>query len=390
MIKVFLDGAYFYQDFIKTKINYVNYVRDHTEAQVHILITSQSTGGGGTAYTFFFLGQHDFANLSDTLLFNGSVNNTDDEIRKGIVSTLIKGLMPYVLQSPIADQLTIQYTPADSSNTTTDSEKDPWNSWVFSINASGYGSGEKSNKSFSGWGGVSASKVTDDIDVTLSANYSRDYNQFKYQGYNYKSNTESKEFSSWVVKSVSDHWSLGTHAGIFSSSYSNYNIGAYAGPAVEWNFFPYSASTTKLFTLYYELSPSYTEYTDTTIYNKTQEFLIEQSLRAQLILKEKWGSLSTQITGANFLENFDQHKLDVSQSINWRIVEGLSVSLSGNFDIVHNQVNLPKNGASQEEVLLQLHELQTNFRYNTYLSINYSFGSIYNNVVNSRFFNSSY
>jgi len=46
---------------------------------------------------------------------------------------------------------------------------------------------------------------------------------------------------------------------------------------------------------------------------------------------------------------------------------------------------LPRGGASLEEVLLQRRELQTQYSYWGNVGVSYSFGSIYNNVVNSRF-----
>ena len=45
--KVFLDCSSCDIQHIKTEITLVNYVRDRKEAQVHILITTQSTGSGG-------------------------------------------------------------------------------------------------------------------------------------------------------------------------------------------------------------------------------------------------------------------------------------------------------------------------------------------------------
>ena len=53
--------------------------------------------------------------------------------------------------------------------------------------------------------------------------------------------------------------------------------------------------------------------------------------------------------------------------------------------MIHNQLNLPKAGASDEDILLRQKELATQFSFFTNLTIFYTFGSIYNNVVNPRF-----
>src|SRR5512136_3448695 len=64
-LKVFLDCDSCDLEYIKTEITFVNYVRDRLEAQVHILISTQSTGGGGTEYTLTFIGQNDLKDVKD-------------------------------------------------------------------------------------------------------------------------------------------------------------------------------------------------------------------------------------------------------------------------------------------------------------------------------------
>ena len=44
-----------------------------------------------------------------------------------------------------------------------------------------------------------------------------------------------------------------------------------------------------------------------------------------------------------------------------------------------------KEGASDEEVLLQLKQLRTSYRLEAFVGVNYTFGSKFNNVVNPRF-----
>ena len=49
--RVFIDCISCDMDYFRTEITFVNYVRDRKDAQVHVLITTQSTGSGGTEYT---------------------------------------------------------------------------------------------------------------------------------------------------------------------------------------------------------------------------------------------------------------------------------------------------------------------------------------------------
>jgi hypothetical protein len=60
-VSVYLDcqdgGCDF--DFFRQEIKAVNWVRDRTAADVHVLLTRQSTGAGGTQFNAAFLGLGD-------------------------------------------------------------------------------------------------------------------------------------------------------------------------------------------------------------------------------------------------------------------------------------------------------------------------------------------
>ena len=53
---VFLDCQGCDFDYLRTELPFVNYVRDRRDAQVHVLITREQTGGGGRAITIDFVG----------------------------------------------------------------------------------------------------------------------------------------------------------------------------------------------------------------------------------------------------------------------------------------------------------------------------------------------
>src|SRR5258705_6267984 len=54
-LRVFLDCNFCDFDFMRTEISFVDYVRDRQDAQIHILVTDQATGGGGVLVTAHFL-----------------------------------------------------------------------------------------------------------------------------------------------------------------------------------------------------------------------------------------------------------------------------------------------------------------------------------------------
>ena len=57
----------------------------------------------------------------------------------------------------------------------------------------------------------------------------------------------------------------------------------------------------------------------------------------------------------------------------------------GEFNRTRDQIYLPRGLASTEEVLLRQRQLASGYQYFLNFGISYSFGSIFNNIVNPRF-----
>ncbi len=53
-------GACRDMDFFRREIPIVNWVRDREVSDVHVLVTTERTGGGGFLYTLAFIGRGDF------------------------------------------------------------------------------------------------------------------------------------------------------------------------------------------------------------------------------------------------------------------------------------------------------------------------------------------
>jgi hypothetical protein len=52
---------------------------------------------------------------------------------------------------------------------------------------------------------------------------------------------------------------------------------------------------------------------------------------------------------------------------------------------IHDQLYLPAQGATEAEILLNQKQLASQYKVKLNLGLTYSFGSIYNNVINTRF-----
>lgn len=390
-LKVYLDCPYCDDDFMRTEINCVNFVRDRMQADVHLLITNQSTGSGGTSYAIYYLGQQIFQNKNDTLFYTANTNNTSDETRNGLTQMISIGLMRYVAHTTIASNIIIKSTSIDTSTIQNTDSIDAWRSWVYSIDASGSWDGEKQSKSESYYGNISADKVIDKMKVSFSVGVNYNKNNYKLNDTTeFINESNSKYANASYVKSLNKHWSAGLMSGYSASTYNNLKWVASGGPALEFDVFPYSQSNRKLWTFYYEIQYINGEYLEETIYNKTKQSVFQQQLRSSVNFKQKWGSANFTVSGSAYLYDWSKNNFNISGNASIRLIEGLSFRFFGSFGIIHDQISLPKLEASSEEILLQIKQLQTNYRYYASLGLSYQFGSIYNNIVNPRFDSGSF
>jgi hypothetical protein len=379
--KVYIDCGSCDLDYIKTEITFVNYVRDRKEAQVHVLITTQSTGSGGREYTLGFIGQNEFKGADDTQKFFSNKTDTDDEIRQGLVKALKIGLMGYVARTPIRSRIGVSYAQEEKPRPL----EDRWNFWVFSLNGEGFFNGEQSYRERSLEADFSANRITPDLKIRMSLSADQSNDHFEYEDEVIDSTSEKYEFDGLLVKSLSEHWSVGGYLKAYSSTYDNHRFILKPAPAVEYNFFPYAESTRRQLRVLYTLGFNIIRYREVTIYDKTSQNLWQESLAVTLDVKEKWGSISTTLGGSHYFYDFSQYQLNLFANISLQLVKGFNVFFFGGGDRIHDQIFLPKGGASLEEVLLRRRQLATGYEYFFGVGLSYTFGSIFTNVVNPRF-----
>jgi hypothetical protein len=379
--KVFLDCWRCDRDYFRDEITYINYVRDRKDADIHVLVTDQSTGSGGREYTFAFIGLNQFAGLDNTLTYSSGPNDTRDETRKGQIEVMKRGLFPYVLNTPIAEYIYLSFRQKLKPT----SVKDPWNFWVFSISMDGRFRGESSRSSRSLDVNVSANRVTPDWKIRLGLSGEFDKRIYDYEDEYIESVQEEKNVTGMVVKSINDHWSIGGWVEAEANTYSNLDLLFTMAPAVEYNIWPYAESTRRQLRFLYRIGYNRANYIEETIFDKMQETLFNQSLTMTLEIREPWGSISTSLEGSHYFHDFKKNRLELRGFLDFRVFKGLSVDISGRYELIRDQLSLPVGEASLDEVLLARKELATSYDYSISVGLRYTFGSVYSNVVNPRF-----
>jgi hypothetical protein len=390
-VRVFLDCQQVFRgcdrDFFVTEVNFVNWVRDRFDAEVQLLVTSLSNGGGGTEYTMTFIGRKRFEGMVDTLVHNSRPNDPDDRIRRDLARTVKLGLARYAARSGIAPRLQLAYvSPSGVQQADPKSLKDPWDFWLFSASLNGFGNAETQQRFVNGFASFSANRATESLKMNFGISGSVNESRFTPTGLpKIEVIRRSYATNALIVKSLTSHLSAGIKAGASFSDFFNQDLAIRLQPAIEYNLFPWSEQTRRQLTLLYNVGPNYYDYQRTTVLGRDTELRWSQQATASFIARQSWGSSNVSLDWINYLHDFSRHALTLSGNIDLRIGRGLSLNFGGSAARIRDQIYLPRAGNTEEEILLQRQALQTGFRLFGSVGVRYTFGSIYNTIVNQRF-----
>jgi hypothetical protein len=180
-------------------------------------------------------------------------------------------------------------------------------------------------------------------------------------------------------------WSVGVDGGVNASDFGNTELSARLAPAIEFSVFPYREYASRQFIIQYEAGVSYQRYNEITIFDKLRETLWRHELSASFDARQPWGSIELRTEWSQYFHDFSRYRLEGDAEVDIRLARGLSLSVEGNASRIRDQLSLPRRGATPEEVLLRLRQLQSGYEVSFSVGLTYSFGSLFNNVVNPRF-----
>lgn len=382
-LKFYSDSEEIDQAFLRQEVTFINYVRERLEADVHLLVTTQDTGGGGEEFTLTFVGQKRFSGINDTLVFVAQNSETREEIRKKMIRMITLGLVPYAAQFPVAERLSVIYEPGDQEDIIRPQDK--WHNWVFSIELDSHIDGEKSAKQMNLGLAFRIVRITDLWKILLAFDESYDEARFDHEEVHAVSISKAYGVECRAARSLGNHWSIGTRGRYSSSTFSNIRQQIFAEPKIEYNIFPYTESTRQQLRINYGIQPIYQEYVELTIYDKMKEMLFQQNLQVAMEMVKPWGAIELSLDSSSYLHDVSKNNLDLNSEISVKVIRGLSLDIHAGIALQRNQLGLAKRDATVAEVLLQRRELESQYDYYSMVGFTYSFGALYNDIVNPRF-----
>ena len=380
-IKVFLSCRCD-NDFIKQNTLIFDYVRDRTLSDIEVFVFEITNASGGRNYSFEYKGKNNFQNTENQISTDIPKNLTFSEAREQLLKTYKLGMVYFMQNTDFQNQLEVTFH--DEETKSNELTTDQWKNWVFEVSGSLNFENETSIKEEEYNLDLEVDRVTEMWRVRSDFGMRRSVKFFSGDEENYSSERKRTFFSGSVVRSLSNHFSTGFFGYYLNDTFRNYRSFVNFSPALEYNFIPYTEVLTREVTLAYKVGYNFYEYFEKTIYGFLNQKMFNQSLTLNLRYREKWGSVYSYLVASQFLDQPDQNRFTLNSNINLRIVRGLSLRISGNFQLIRDQINLPSGEASIEDLLLRQRQISTDFQNRISLGLSYTFGSIFNNIVNTR------
>jgi hypothetical protein len=385
VLRIFLDCNNCAEDYLRDEIDFVEFVRDRFEGDVHVLITNADTGAGGEENTVSFVGLGRFQGTDHVLRSVTLPGGSADQERRGIATAMRVGLLNYIASGGIRGDMEVE---VDLGALQRDAEPldDPWNYWVFSLSGDASLDGEESNREMQLDASVSADRITQNWKISLGALFEHEKQDFDLDEDEPFSTTQrEREFRWLLVKSLGQHWSAGTLGMVRSSSFTNTALEISASPAIEFNLFPYSQYTRRQLRMMYSVGPRSFRYDEETLFGKTRETLTQQEFSITLDQQEEWGEIEARFEASNYFPGFSRNRLELDGEISINVARGLQFDIEGSASRIRDQLSLPRRDATPEEVLLELRQIRSGYEYGFAVGFTYTFGSIFSSIVNPRF-----
>ena len=376
----------------RTEITFVNWVRDQADADVYVIMTNEGTGGGGERYFMDFNGLGELEGVDDRLTYTSNATDTRDETVLGITGVLAVGLAHYSAHAGYSQRLSVVPTEFGTPRRSEmppglqGEVEDPWDYWVFTIGGNAGLDVEESKSEKSVRSDFSANRTTEIWKVSFRGRVSLSRNTWELSDGDYVDDRTDWSSNASVVYSLAEHWSVGVEGGAQAETRFNQDAAGSFGGGIEYSVFPYEESTRRRLSVVAKVTGRYFNYEEETVFDKMTELRPEGEMTGLLSFRQPWGTASINASATAFLDKIDQSRLSVGGRLSFRIFRGLEWNVNGNIASVNNQIYLSKEDVSDEDILVARRQLPTDFTYEIETGLSFRFGSIYNNVVNNRYF----
>ena len=367
------------QNYLKQQTSFLEHVRDQNLADIEIFILDVRNPTGTRTFEIKVDGNNEYQEISSSTLVSGYANDTSSTLRDKLLNKLKLALIPFLDKASYNIKVDV-----DSNFDDLTVNDDKWKNWVFELSGSYNDDKEESRKTNRYELEFEIDKLTPEWRIGMEIKRNESNGKFFSNDKVYTSNRKTTSISGRVVRSISDHFSAGIFSSAYQNTYENIDFNRYIAPAIEYSFYPYKDVLSKEITLAYRIGIGKRNYIEKTIYGYEKQKLSSQTLSLNIRFRQKWGNISSYLNATQFLNDGTKKRFSLRSDLDLRVFQGLAVRFSGNVNLIREQYSLAAVSTSIEELLLQQRQIATDYRTNFSVGLSYTFGSIYNSVINTR------
>jgi hypothetical protein len=367
------------QNYLKQQTSFLDHVRDQNLADIEIFILDVRNPTGTRSFEIKIDGNNEYQEISSSVLVSGYANDTSSTLRDKLLNKLKLALVPFLDKANYNLNVDV-----DSNFDDLTVNDDKWKNWVFELSGSYNDDKEETRKTNRYELEFEVDKLTPDWRIGMEIKRNESKGKYFSNDNVYTSSRKTTSFSGRVVKSISDHFSAGVFLGAYQNTYENIDLNRYIAPAIEYSFYPYKDVLSKEITLAYRIGVGKRNYIEKTIYGYEKQKLSSQTLSLNIRFRQKWGNISSYLNATQFLNDGTKKRFSLRSDLDLRVYEGLAVRFSTNINLIREQYSLAAVSNSIEELLLQQRQIATDYKTNFSVGLSYTFGSIYNSVINTR------
>lgn len=409
------DGCH--EEYLHQQLSYFDFVRDRHQADWIVVIVVQESGNGGSRFTVRVepFASPPLPSFSErppgALAERGTLDERGGFGEPARSSAEAEPIVREVTSRPgtsVDDQrhllaqavLSALYPPLSSTEHVTAFEfslrgrngaalsqlEDPWDYWVLAPAVTGWVEAASRLSWSNVEAGFTARRTTEQHRIWTHANYGHQWQRYILED----GNTSRGTVMHWAIqglyaRSLGNHWALGPLVSAARDTYENLRVHVHYGPALEYNFFPYSQNATALLSLTYQAGVWVNWYDEITQSGHLRELRPYQALSLVGDVNQAWGSIQLGLQFNSFIDDPELYRLTGTTVVSLQLFEGFALNLEGEGAWIRDQITLRAEEVSNEEILLGTTQLPSSFDLVMEFSLSYTFGSVHNTIVNPRF-----
>lgn len=374
-----------FEDYLRQELSYFDLVRDPLLAEFTVLIVRQPAANGGERFSVTISrmneGQDEGSASRSFVSDPAATAAINRSVLRGVV---LRGLHVELIGTPYEQAFTVEL-PARDADAVSHLD-DPWNYWVVSpeFSASTDGIGSFFEADFEA--GLHVRRITADSKFRNRASYARGFS-----GYTLEDGSRPRgDVYRWNNRilyshSLGERLSLGGIVGTWGSEFENTKGHVHGGAVLELNAFPFSQNARRQLRFAYQIGSWSNWYFERTARNRTRETHGYHAFSVIADVNQRWGSVQWIGQLNQFLDEPGLFKVSTGANLTLRIAAGLSISFEGEFAYVKDQITLRQRPVTDLELLLWTAQQPTDHRFYGQISLSYTFGSVFNTIVNPRF-----